>query len=117
MKAVSEYQSSAKMASLKQTIQDKTYEEAVESFAYTTAVRHPNWDLSYLGDHLAAQIAKWRAEAQVDCPPIEERPTTDVPLVNEIQVSASLPDGLPEQVIEGDKELAVRPAWSDASIE
>ena len=63
VKAVSEYQSSAKMAALKQTIRDETYEEVAESFAYTTAIRHPDWDLSYLGDHLAAQIAKWRIEA------------------------------------------------------
>ena len=54
VKAVSEYQSSAEMAALKQTIQDETYKEAVESFAYTTSIQHLNWDLSYLGDHLAA---------------------------------------------------------------
>ena len=57
VKVVSEYQSSAEMAALKQTIWDKTYEEAAESFAYTTTIRHPDWDLSYFGDHLAAQIA------------------------------------------------------------
>ena len=63
MKAVSEYQSSDKMAVLKQTIRDEAYEEAAESFAYTTAIRHLEWDLSYLGDHLVAQIAEWRADA------------------------------------------------------
>ena len=37
-KAVSEYQSSAKMAALRQTIQDEAFEEVVELFAYTTTV-------------------------------------------------------------------------------
>ena len=38
--------------------------------------------------------------------------------VNEIQeVPAPLPDGLPEQVIEGDQEPVIRPVESDASIE
>ena len=56
-KAVSEYQSWAKMVALRQTIRDEAFEEATESFVYTTIVQHPDWDLSYLGDHLAAQIA------------------------------------------------------------
>ena len=55
VKAVSEYQSSVEMTALKQTIRDETYEEAAESFAYTTVVQHPDCDLSYLGDHLAAK--------------------------------------------------------------
>ena len=106
------------MAALKQTIRDVTYEEAVESFAYTTAIRHPDWVLSYLGDHLATQIAEWRAEAQVDRPPAEERPAAAVPPIDEIQeVLTPLPDGLPEQVIEGDQKPMVRPVESDASIE
>ena len=118
MKAVSEYQSSAEMAALKQTIRDETYKEAAESFAYTTTVQHPDWDLSYLGYHLAAQIAKWDVEAQADLPPIKEHPAVAVPPVDEIQeVLAPLPDGLPEQVIEGDQEPAVKPAESDASVE
>ena len=71
IKAVSEYQSSTDMAALKQTIQDETYEEAAESFAYTTAIRHPEWDLSYLGDHLAAQFVEWRADAQANRSPVE----------------------------------------------
>ena len=54
------------MAALRQTIQDEVFEEAAESFAYTTATQHPNWDLSYLGDHLAAQIMEWHAKSQVD---------------------------------------------------
>ena len=41
-KAVSEYQSSVEMAALKQTIRDKTIEEAAESFEYTTATQHPD---------------------------------------------------------------------------
>ena len=52
--AVSEYQSSAEMAALKQTIHDEAYEEVVESFVYTTVTQHLDWDLAYLGDHLAA---------------------------------------------------------------
>ena len=40
--AVFEYQSSAEMAALKQTIHDEAYEEAAEAFAYTTATRHPD---------------------------------------------------------------------------
>ena len=70
-KAVSEYQSSAEMATLKKTIWDEAFEEAVESFAYTTTIQHPDWDLSYLGDHLAAQIAEWHAELSI------EQPTTE----------------------------------------
>ena len=54
---VSEYQSLIKMASLRQTIQDEAFEEAAESFTYTTKTQHPDWDLAYLDDHLAAQIA------------------------------------------------------------
>ena len=42
-KAVSEYQSSAEMATLRQTIWDEAFEEVAESFAYTTAVQHPDW--------------------------------------------------------------------------
>ena len=61
-KAVSEYQSSAEMAALRQTIWDEVFEEAAESFAYTTVVEHSDWDLAYLGEHLAAQIAEWRVE-------------------------------------------------------
>ena len=60
--AVSEYQSSAEMAALKQTIQNEAFQEATESFTYTTVTQHPNWDLDYLGDHIAAQIGEWRAE-------------------------------------------------------
>ena len=59
---VSEYQSSTKMATLKQTTRDEAYEEAVESFAYTTATQHPDWDLAYLRDHLAPHIVEWRAK-------------------------------------------------------
>ena len=118
VKTVSEYQSSAKMAALKQTIRDETYEEAVESFVYTTTIWHPDWDLSYLGDHLAAQIAEWHAEAQASHPPAEERPAAVVPPVEEIQeVPVPLPDSLPEQVIEGEQEPAIRLVESDASIE
>ena len=84
MKEVSEYQSSAEMAALMQTIRDETYEEAVESFAYTTIIHHPDCDLSYLGDHLAAQIAEWRVEAQANRPPADWRPTAFVPPVEEI---------------------------------
>ena len=51
---VSKYQFSAEMAALKQTIRDEAYEEAAESFAYTTVTQHPDWDLAYLGNHLVA---------------------------------------------------------------
>ena len=41
-----------------------------------------------------------------------------MPLVDEVQeVLAPLPEGLLEQVIEGDQEPAIRPVESDASIE
>ena len=71
-----------------------------------------------MGDHLAAQIAEWHAEAQASCPPAKERPPVAVPPVEEIQeVLVPLPDSLPEQVIEGEQELAVRPIESNASIE
>ena len=53
--AVSKYQSSVEMATLKQTTRDEAYEEAIESFAYNTMTQHPDWDLAYFGDHLAAQ--------------------------------------------------------------
>ena len=103
-KAVSEYHSSAEMAALRQTIQDEAFEEARESFAYTTAVHHPDWDLSYLGHHLAAQIAEWLAKLQVEQPLAEERPTVPAPPADEVQeVPPPLPEGLPEQVIEGDQ--------------
>ena len=42
VKAVFEYQLSTEMVALKQTIQDEAYEEAAKSFAYTTAIQHPN---------------------------------------------------------------------------
>ena len=97
MKVAFQYQSSAEMVALKQTIWDEAYEEAAESFTYTTAVRHSDWDLSYLGDHLAAQIMEWHVEAQADRPPAEEHPAPAVAPVDEIQeVPAPLPDGLIE---------------------
>ena len=97
------------MAALKQIIRDETYEEAAESFEDNTAIQHPDWDLSYLGDHLAAQIVEWYAEAQANRPPVDERTTATVPLIEEIQeVPAPLPDSLPKQVIEGEQEPAVR---------
>ena len=65
-KAVFEYQSSTEMATLRETIRDEAFEEVAESSAYTTTTQHPDWDLSYLGDDLAAQIAEWRAESQAN---------------------------------------------------
>ena len=54
------------------------------------AIRHSDWDL---GDHLAAQIAEWRADAQA-------YRSAAVPPVDETQeVLAPLPSSLPEQVI------------------
>ena len=101
-KVVSEYQSSAEMATLRQTIWDEAFEEAAKSLAYTTAVQHPNWDLSYLGDHLAAQLEEWGTEPQADQLLVEERPTGPASSVGEIQeVPSPLLDGLPKQVIEG----------------
>ena len=70
----SEYQSSAEMATLRQTIRDEAFKEAVESFAYTMTTQHSDWDLAYLGYHLAAQIAEWCTEFQVDHPPAEDPP-------------------------------------------
>ena len=71
-----------------------------------------------MGDHLAAQIAEWRAEAQASRPPTKERPIVAMPPVEEIQeVPVPLPDSFLEQVIEGKQEPAVRPIKSDASIE
>ena len=61
-KAVSEYQSSAEMVAHKQTIHNEAYKEAAESFTYTKVAQHPEWDLAYLGDHLAAQIPEWHVE-------------------------------------------------------
>ena len=84
MKAVFDYQSSAEMVALKHTIRDEAYAEAAEAFTYTMTIRHPNWDLSYLGDHLATQIAEWHADAQADRSPVKERPTTAVPVVDEV---------------------------------
>ena len=70
------------MATLKQTIRDETYEEVAKSFAYTTAVQHLDWDLSYLGDNLAAQIAEWHTEAQANRPPVKECLVAPVHLVD-----------------------------------
>ena len=50
------------MAALKQNIQNEVIKESAKSFVYTTATQHLDWDLAYLGDHLAAQIMDWRAE-------------------------------------------------------
>ena len=41
------------MAILKQNIHDEAYKEVAEAFAYTTTIRHLDWDLAYLGAHLA----------------------------------------------------------------
>ena len=83
-KEVYEYQSSAEMAALRQTIWDEAFEEAAESFAYTTATSHPYWDLSYLGNNLASQITEWRAESQAGQPPVEERPAAAASLACEV---------------------------------
>ena len=96
-KTTFEYQLLVQMATLRQTIRDEASEEAAESFAYTTATLHPDWDLSYLGNHLAAQIAKWRSKSQADQPPVEEQPATAASPAREVQeASASPPDGPPE---------------------
>ena len=106
------------MAALRQTIRDEAFKEAAESFAYTTAVPHPDWDLSYLGNHLATQVAEWRTELQADQLPVEERPAEAASPAGEIQEALPpFPDGLPQQVIEGDQEPVIRPVESDASIE
>ena len=118
VKAISEYQSSAEMATLRQTIQDEAFEEAVESFAYNIAISHPDWDLSYLGNRLVVQIAEWRAESQAGQPLIEERLAAAASLAHEVQEAlAPPPDGPHEQVIEGDQEPEIRPAESNASLE
>ena len=97
-KAIFEYQSSAEVAALRQTIWDEAFEEAAESFTYTTTVQHPDWDLSYLGDHLATQIVEYHAELPVEQPLAEYRPVAPVLLVEEVQeVPAPLPDGLPDR--------------------
>ena len=94
-KAISEYRSSTEMAALRQNIQDKAFEEAAELFVYTTAIQHPNWDLSYLGDHLAIQIVEWRVELPVEQPPAEGRLAAPILPVEEVQeVPAPLPDDL-----------------------
>ena len=72
--AISEYQSLAEMAVLNQTIWDEAYEEATESFGYTTVTQHSDWDLAYLGNHLATQITEWYAELQANQLLAEERP-------------------------------------------
>ena len=117
-KAVSEYQSLAEMAALRQTIRDEAFEEAMESFTYTTEVQHPNWDLSYLGDHLAAQIVEWHAKLPVELPLAEDHPAVLVLPVEEVQEGPQpILDGFPEQVIKPDQEPVIRPAESDASLE
>ena len=94
---VSEYQSLAEMAALRQTIRDEAFEEAVESFAYTTATQHPDWDLAYLVDHLAAQIAEWHVEFQGNHPPAEAPPVAPVSPADDVQeVAPPLPEGLPK---------------------
>ena len=116
-KAVSEYQLSAEMTALRQSIWDETFEEAVELFSYTTAVQHLDWDLSYLGDHLATQIAEWSTKLQADQLPVEERPVVVASPAGEIQeVPTPFLDGLPEQVIKGDQEPVIRPIESDSNL-
>ena len=64
------------------------------------------------------KITEWRDEAQANRPLVDECPATVVPPVEDIQeVLAPLPDSLPEQVIEGEQEPAIKPVKSDASIE
>ena len=85
------------MAALRQTIRDEAFEEAAESFAYTTAIQHPDWNLFYLGDRLATQIAEWRAELLVEQPPTEGHSTAPVLPIEEVhEVLAPLLDSLPE---------------------
>ena len=69
---VSKYQSSVEIAVLKQTIHDEAYDEAAEAFAYTMRTRHMDWDLAYLGAHMANQITEWRTKLQANQPPVEE---------------------------------------------
>ena len=106
------------MDALKQTIRDEAYEEAAKSFAYTTVIWHPEWDLSYLGDHLTAQIAKWRADAQANRAPVEEHHAAVAPVGDEVLV-VPVPslEVLLGQVIEGDQGITIHPAESYASIE
>ena len=99
--AISEYQSSVKMATLKRTVHDEAYEEAVEAFVYTTGTRHLDWDLAYLGAHLADQIAEWRADMQAIRPPSEERPIrSPFPIIKPPIVLPPPSEVLLKQVIE-----------------
>ena len=118
-KEVSEYQSSVEMVALKQTIRDEVIEEAIESFAYTTEIQHPDWDLAYLGDHLAAHIVEWRTELQANQPFPEERPGRPLSPAAELQEvpPPPPPEGLLEHVIKGDQEPTIRATESDRSIE
>ena len=117
-KVIYEYQSLVEMAALRQTVRDQAFQEAVESFAYTTIVQHLNWDLSYLGDHLATQISEWRAQLPVEQTSAKDRPATPILQVEEVQeVPVLLPDSLLEQVIEGNQEPAIWPVENNASIE
>ena len=84
---------------------------------YTTVTQHPEWDLAYLGDHLAAQIMEWRAELQANQPPAKERlARPPYPAAEALAIPHPPSDALPEQVIDSDQELVVRAAESDGSI-
>ena len=108
----------AEIAALRQSIQDEAIEEVSKSFVNTTAVQHLDWELAYLGDHLAAQIAKRRAELQADQLPADERSVRPPSPFTELQEVPHPPsECLPEQVIKGDQEPAIRAAESDESIE
>ena len=115
---VFEYQSTVEMTALKQTDHDEAYKEAVEAFAYTTMTRHPDWDLAYLGAHLAYQIAEWCAELQANQHPAEERPKGPPSLaIKPRAVPPPPPEVLLEQAIEGNQEPVAGVAESDESIE
>ena len=121
--AVSKYQSSEEMASLRKTLHDKAYEDTAKAFAYTMATTYSEWDLAFLGKHLINQITEWRTGLQAAQVPVDERPASQAsarppsssakPLV----IPPPPPKVLPEQVIEGNQEPVARLTESDESIE
>ena len=92
-------------------------------FAYTIATTRPNWDLTFLSEHLIDQIVAWRAEHRATHPPTDNHPASPTAVrppslsVEPPEIPLPPPEVLLEQVIEDESTLAIRSIESDWSVE
>ena len=73
--ALAKYQSSTEF----RQVQDEGFEDGVRTFIYNVWRKHPEWDLSFLGEAAREMVAKFNAppKTPLEEPPAEFMPTAD----------------------------------------